>query len=134
MPLCLLDTNFVSDLIKDPRGRVAGKIAEIGESAVATSVIVAAKLRFGAVKRGSPRLTAQVDAVLGAMNVLPLQTPADFVSGRVRAALEQKGQKIGANDLLIAAQALMLSCILVTGTVSEFERVETLVVENWLGS
>jgi tRNA(fMet)-specific endonuclease VapC len=131
--LFLLDTNIVSDLIKNPHGRVAAKIAEIGETAIATSIVVAAELRFGAEKRGSPSLTAQVEAILGAINILPLQSPVDSHYGQVRAALEQKGQKIGANDLLIAAHALSLGFVLVTGNVGEFERVDGLVIENWLG-
>jgi len=47
----LLDTNIVSDLVRRPQGRVAAKIAEIGEQQVATSIIVAAELRYGAAKK-----------------------------------------------------------------------------------
>jgi tRNA(fMet)-specific endonuclease VapC len=132
MPLYMLDTNIVSDLIKNPQGRVAAKIAEIGESNVATSIIVAAELRFGIAKRGSPILTMQVEGILDVLTVLPLQPPTDKSYAQVRAALEQKGQIIGANDLLIAAHALSTGCVLVTGNVGEFERVEGLEVENWL--
>ena len=124
----------MSDLIKNPHGRVAAKIAEVGESAIATSIVVAAELRFGVAKRGLPSLTAQVEAILGAINILPLQSPADVYYGQIRAKLEQSGRMIGANDLLIAAHALSLSCILVTGNVGEFERVDGLTVENWLES
>jgi tRNA(fMet)-specific endonuclease VapC len=133
MPLYMLDTNVVSDLVKNPQGKVAAKLAEIGETEVAISIVVACELRFGAAKRGSLRLSAQVDAILEAMTVLPIQSPADNYYARVRAALEQKGQIVGANDLLIAAHALSLGCVLVTGNVGEFERVEGLAVENWLG-
>ena len=52
----LLDTNIVSDLVRNPHGRVAGRIAEIGEARVCTSIIVAAELRYGCVKSGSSRL------------------------------------------------------------------------------
>jgi tRNA(fMet)-specific endonuclease VapC len=134
MPLYMLDTNIVSDLIKNPQGRVAGKIAEIGERNVVSSIIVAAELRFGAAKRGAPRLTEQVEAIIDALTILPLQVPADTHYGQIRNALEQKGQIIGANDLLIASHALSMECVLVTANVAEFERVEGLVLENWLGS
>jgi tRNA(fMet)-specific endonuclease VapC len=133
MPLYMLDTNVVSDLVKKPQGSIAAKIAEIGETEVAISIVVACELRFGAAKRGSLRLSAQVNAILEAIPVLPIQSPADNYYAQVRAALEQKGQIIGANDLLIAAHALSLGCVLVTGNVGEFERVAGLVVENWLG-
>lgn len=46
----LLDINIVSDLVRHPQGRSAAKIAEVGEDAVATSIIVAAELRYGAAR------------------------------------------------------------------------------------
>ncbi len=59
-------------------------------------------------RKGSARLTAQIEAVLGALEVLPFEDLGDRVYGVLRAGLEQKGQPIGGNDLLIAAQALDL--------------------------
>jgi tRNA(fMet)-specific endonuclease VapC len=59
----LLDTNVVSDLIRHPQGRVAERIRKVSEAQVCTSIIVAAELRHVATKKGSPRLTAQLDAV-----------------------------------------------------------------------
>lgn len=128
----LLDTNIVSDLVRQPQGRVAAKLAEVGEDAIATSIIVVAGLRYGAAKKASPRLTKQLEAVLGAMEILPFEVPADEHYGELRAALEAAGTPIGANDLLIAAQALALDMVLVTDNAREFERVAGLRVENWL--
>jgi tRNA(fMet)-specific endonuclease VapC len=128
----LLDTNIVSDLIRHPRGRVAGRISEIGEDSVCTSIIVAAGLRYGAAKRASLRLAAQVEAVLGAIDVLSFEAPADAVYGELRARLEQSGNPIGANDTLLAAQALALGHVLVTNNENEFSRVAALSIENWL--
>jgi len=64
----LLDTNVVSDLIRNPQGGVAAHIREVGEAQICTSIIVAAELRYGAAKKGSPRLTAQLEAVLGGLD------------------------------------------------------------------
>ncbi|MGA8170411.1 MAG: type II toxin-antitoxin system VapC family toxin [Methylocystis sp.] len=128
----LLDTNIVSDLVRHPQGRVAAKIAEIGEQQVATSIIVAAELRYGAAKKGSPRLSAQLESILGALDVIALEPPADVAYGDLRATLEKSGRLIGPNDLLIAAQSLALEMVLVTDNVGEFERVAGLKVENWL--
>jgi tRNA(fMet)-specific endonuclease VapC len=50
----LLDTNIVSDLVRNPQGRAAEHIRRVGEAQVCTSIIVAAELRYGATKRGSP--------------------------------------------------------------------------------
>jgi len=58
----LLDTNVVSDLVRHPQGRISEHICEIGEAQICTSIIVAAELRYGATKRGSPRLATQLEA------------------------------------------------------------------------
>src|SRR5437879_13839168 len=97
----LLDTNIVSDLVRNPRGKISARIAQVGEANICTSIIVAAELRFGATKRKSPRLSAQLEAVLSAIDVLALETPVDAVYGVIRASLEQAGQPIGATDILI---------------------------------
>ncbi len=131
-PRFLLDTNILSDLVRHPRGRIAQRIGEVGEAAVCTSIIVAAEMRFGAAKKNSPRLSSQVEAILAAMEVLPLDAPADSAYAQVRWALEQSGQLIGPNDMLIAAQALACECVLVTANLAEFSRVEGLRLENWL--
>jgi tRNA(fMet)-specific endonuclease VapC len=128
----LLDTNIVSDLIRNPQGRVAAHIKKIGETQICTSIIVAAELRYGATKKGSPRLTAQLEAVLGALEILPFDSPADSAYGLIRARLEQAGQLIGGNDLLIAAQAIAFGYTIVTDNQKEFARVAGLARENWL--
>ena len=128
----LLDTNVVSDLVRNPQGRVAQHIRKVGEALVCTSIIVAAELRYGAAKKGSPRLSAQLEAVLRALEVLPFERPADAAYGLLRAQLEQAGRPIGANDLLIAAHALALGFTVVTDNEKEFARAKDLSVKNWL--
>jgi tRNA(fMet)-specific endonuclease VapC len=128
----LLDTNIVSQLVRDPQGRVAQQIRKVGEARVCTSIVVAAELRYGVAKKRSPRLTEQLQAVLNAIEVLPLEAPADATYGQLRARLEHAGNPIGGNDLLIAAQALALGYTLVTDNEREFARVSGLARENWL--
>jgi tRNA(fMet)-specific endonuclease VapC len=126
------DTNILSDLIHNPQGRIAAHIRQVGEAEVCTSVIVAAELRYGAQKKGSARLAAQLEAVLGALAILPFEPPADAAYGLIRTRLERLGQPIGGNDLLIAAQAIALGLTIVTDNEVEFARVEGLEWENWL--
>jgi tRNA(fMet)-specific endonuclease VapC len=128
----LLDTNIVSDLVRNPKGKVAQHIVKVGEAQVCTSIIVAAELRYGATKESSPRLSSQLEAVLGALEVLPFESPADTAYGSLRTRLERAGQPIGANDLLIAAQTLALDYTIVTDNEKEFARVKDLRLENWL--
>ncbi len=52
--------------------------------------------------------------------------------GAIRLDLERRGEIIGPNDLMIAAQALSLQAILVTDNTGEFARVRGLALENWL--
>jgi tRNA(fMet)-specific endonuclease VapC len=133
MALYLLDTNILSDLMKNPEGRVAHRIQALASGdRVCTSIIVAAELRFGAQKKNAPSLTQQVDELLEVLEVLPLQPDADRHYGTIRAYLEQRGKVIGGNDMLIAAQALAEGCTLITGNTREFRRVLDLKIENWL--
>ena len=133
-PRYLLDTNAVSDLVRNPGGRIARRIAELGSPEVCTSIVVAAELRYGAVKLGSARLAAQLETILGALEIIALDEPVDRVYGEVRATLERNGRPIGSNDLLISAQALAIGCTLVTANEREFSRIEGLPVENWLSA
>jgi tRNA(fMet)-specific endonuclease VapC len=128
----LFDTNVVSDLVRHPQGRIREHIREVGEAQVCTSIIVAAELRYGAAKLGSPRLAKQLEAVLGALDVLPFEVPADTAYGQIRTRLEQIGRPIGGNDLLIAAQAVALGYTIVTDNEGEFARIDGLLRENWL--
>ena len=128
----LLDTNMVSDLVRNPQGKVAARIAHVGEESVCTSIIVAAELRYGAARKGSARLLAQLLTVLDALEILPFETPAEITYGNLRARLDAADKTIGANDMLIAAHAVSLGHMIVTDNEREFSRVDGLPVENWL--
>lgn len=128
----LLDTNIISDLVRNPNGKIAQHVKKVGESKVCTSIIVAAELRYGVAKKGSPRLSADLEEILGASDVLPFATRADRVYGEARSRLERSGRPIGANDLLIAAQAVALGYIVVTDNERQFSRIDNLQQENWL--
>lgn len=130
----MLDTNIVSDLIRNPSGIVCDRIRKVGEHSVCVSIIVAAEIRFGCAKKGSERLTRQAEVVLKAIPVLPLEAPVDRGYAEIRANIEKRGMPIGPNDLLIAAHAKHLSHVLVTDNTEEFKRVPELQVESWLNS
>ncbi|WP_452106461.1 PIN domain-containing protein [Brucella pseudogrignonensis] len=130
--LYMLDTNVVSELARNPKGAVARRIAEVGPEAVCVSIITAAELRYGCAKKRSPKLLAHIEAILGSMQVLALDTPVDAEYGRIRAELEAVGKAIGPNDLFIAAHAYALGVVLVTANTGEFSRIRALRVENWL--
>jgi tRNA(fMet)-specific endonuclease VapC len=128
----MLDTNIISDLIRNPQGKAAKRIAKVGEDKVCTSIIVAAELRYGCAKSGSVRLLKAVEDLLGEIKVLPYDVPADAEYGGIRSELEAAGKPIGGNDLLIAAHACATGATIVTANTDEFKRVRGLNVENWL--
>ncbi len=128
----LLDTNIISDLVKHPTGGIAHQIEQVGETNVYTSVIVACELRFGAKKKGSRQLKQNLEKILAALTILSLESYVAESYAMIRTELEQSGNLIGPNDLLIAAQTLAEDMTLVTANVGEFSRVPNLKVENWL--
>ena len=133
MPLrYLLDTNIISDLVRRPGGIVGARIADVGEDSICTSIVVAAELRYGAAKSASKQLSERVGVLLSALEILPLEPPADQRYAEIRHQLASRGTPIGPNDLLIAAHALAADLTLITANTREFERVPSLRVENWL--
>lgn len=129
----MLDTNIVSELARNPHGAVAERIAEVGPETICVSIVTAAELRYGCARKGSPKLLAQIEAILASVPVLALDVPADAEYGGIRAELEAAGKPIGPNDLFIAAHASALGAVLVTAKMGEFKRLHALQVENWLG-
>lgn len=130
----LLDTNILSDLIRNPQGTVADRIAASGEATVCTSIIVAAELRFGAQKSGSANLAERVNLILSAIHIEPIEPQVDRHYAEIRHHLARQGTPIGPNDLLIAAHARSLDLTVVTANVREFNRVPGLKTESWLAN
>jgi tRNA(fMet)-specific endonuclease VapC len=130
----LLDTNILSDTIRIARGTAARRVRQVGNAQVCTSIIVAGELRYGVAKTGSKYLSERVAETLDRLEVLALEPPIDEVYAQLRVHLERSGNLVGPNDLLIAAQALLLGLVLVTDNEREFSRVPNLQVENWLRS
>jgi tRNA(fMet)-specific endonuclease VapC len=128
----LMDTNVVSDFIKNPAGRIARHIEDVGAANVCTSIIVAAEVRFRVAKKASPRLAKQATTVLEGLDIMPFAAPADAEYARLPALLERRGQPIGGNDLFVAAHALALGYCIVTANEHEFARIDGLAWDNWL--
>jgi len=128
----LLDTNIVSDLMRNPQGVSAARLAAIDDDNICTSIVVATELRFGVAQSSSARLKARLETVLAPMKIMALDAPVDQFYADIRLGLSRKDELIGPNDLLIAAHALALGCTLVTNNEREFSRIKSLAVENWL--
>ncbi len=131
----LLDANILSDLLKNPTGKSAARMAVAADRnprKIFTSVVVAAEMHYGAEKKALAKTTADVRGVMANIEILPLGLDVIGHYARIRVELERAGKIIGANDLLIAAHALAIDAVLVTANVREFSRVKGLKYENWL--
>lgn len=131
-PAWMLDTNTLSDLIRNPRGALVRRLSSTEPDAICTSIVVACEMRFGAKRKGSDVLANRVEQLLASLTILPLDQPADLHYADIRAVLERAGTPIGNHDLFIAAHARSRNMTLVTHNVREFERVPGLSVEDWL--
>lgn len=127
----MLDTNIVSAIVREPRGKVLEHLLDVGEENVFISIITHGEIWYGVRKNGSEELSRKVSAVTRRLYVAPLQLPSDQRYAEIRLALRQ-GNNIGQNDLWIAAHALALEAVLVTNNEGEFSRVPGLKIENWL--
>jgi tRNA(fMet)-specific endonuclease VapC len=126
----MLDTNALSEIVRDPDSVVARRL-EREAGRVGISVIVSAEAQFGARKRNWGSLAQDLAVVMAGLDILPFEPPADAIYADLRAHLERAGTPIGANDMLIAAHALALGATLVTANAREFARVPGLAVEDW---
>ena len=128
----LLDTNICIYIINEQPARVLQRLIEAGRESLAISTVTVAELAFGIAKstRGDSR--SKLENFLSKFPILNWDEKAAWVYGRVRKALEEKGQRIGERDLLLACQALALGATMVTNNTREFERVEGLKLENWV--
>ena len=134
--LYLLDTNIISDMMRNPQGRANLQLeVRIAQSKsplrVCTSVVVDCEVRYGLRRKSSSKLDRAYTNLLQVVEVLPRDALVTPHYASLRARLEQAGKSIGANDSLIAAHALALGATLITAD-AEFSRVPDLALENWL--
>jgi len=128
----LLDTNIVSDVIRNPQGPAARRLRTVGISQTYINIVISAELLYVAEEKNALQLTRRIEEFLRTIRRAPLDEPADRIYAMVRAKLKKDGRVIGQNDLFIAAHALALGYTLVTDNEQEFSRVPGLRTENWL--
>ena len=126
-----LDTNICSYVLRRRPASMLERFAGLNRQQLWLSGIVAAELRFGAVKLGVPRFSNAVEVWLSGFEVQAWPAQATAHYAQIRAELERAGTRIGAMDLLIAAHALANDSVLVTDNSKEFRRVPGLAVEEW---
>ena len=129
----MLDTDICVTLIRQKSPELRDKIKSFKPETLGISVITLAELQYGVQKGQRQKLEQEaLMKVLFPFKVVDFNSEAAVTYGHIRADLEKIGQRIGPYDLQIAAHAKTLGVILVTGNVREFNRVDGLIVENWL--
>jgi tRNA(fMet)-specific endonuclease VapC len=131
----LLDTDTLSNpLKKTPSLSLLRRLAGVPPEAQFTSAITVGEMIYGAYRSSRPDyfLERLENEVWPNIQILPFDTDAAIVYGRVRRELERQGTPLAEPDLRIAAIALARGLTLVTGNIRHFSIVPGLPVENWL--
>ena len=128
----LLDTNICIYIIKKRPEQVIERLRHTRISEVGVSSITLSELEYGAAKSSRPAQNKlAIVEFLAPLEILSFDDMAAQEYGKVRAYLEKQGTPIGSMDMLIAAHALSLNCILVTNNEREFRHIPTLKIQNW---
>jgi predicted nucleic acid-binding protein len=132
MAAALLDTNAVSDLMRDhPQ-----VLARLGAHAdpIATSVVVIGEIRYGLdrlpIGKKRAGLEARALAILATLQIEPVSAQIAQVYGGLKASLESQGLNLEDNDLWIAATAITHGNVLVSRD-QAFTRISGLLLEDW---
>ena len=127
----MLDTNICIYIINARPPSVLARFRRERLGSISISSVTAAELAFGVAKSGSARNREALEMFLAPLEVLPFDASAIWHYVDLRAALERRGEPIGALDTMIAAHAMASNTILVTNNTREFARVAGLRLENW---
>lgn len=126
----LLDTNAASYAINKKSAAVDRRLAKVPMAELGISAVTEGELRYGAARSGSAPLRATVEQFLLAVNIFPWDSQAAQRYGHLRAALAREGRLMGSLDMMIAAHAMALGLVLITGD-RAFARIKNLKIEDW---
>jgi tRNA(fMet)-specific endonuclease VapC len=128
----MVDTNTCIFALKNRPAELRQKFKAIRNLCI--SSITYGELCYG-IEKGQPNLREdrwqQLTDFTQRILIDPWDVQAARHYGAIRAALQKQGNIIGNNDLLIAAHARSIECVLVTNNLNEFSRVSDLTVEDW---
>lgn len=126
-----LDTNTCIDFLKNLSENVRNRFLSIPLNEIKIPVVVKAELLLGAYKSNKTETLERTIQFLELFEVIPFTDEMSYTYAEIRKELEAKGNRIGANDLFIAATALNKKAILVTHNTREFIRIDGLQLEDW---
>jgi tRNA(fMet)-specific endonuclease VapC len=129
----LLDTNICIYIIKKRPPTVLQHFLEYQVGDIGISSITLAELRYGVAKSDHRQKNAKaLEEFIIPLEILPFDEAAALAYGDIRTMLEKTGTPVGSMDMLIAAHALSLGLLLVTNNPREFNRIQGLMLANWV--
>jgi tRNA(fMet)-specific endonuclease VapC len=132
----VLDTNAVSALMQG-RPEVIDRLAAVARGDVSVPQPVLAEIAYGIERLPPSRrrtvLQARFDLLRAQLQRCPWTDEVSEAFGRIKAALEKRGQRIEDFDAAIAAHAAAAGATLVTANARQMTRVPGLRTQDWLG-
>lgn len=133
--MVVLDTSALS-AVMHRRPAALERLRRLGPADVVICAPAAAEVHFGLERLpvGSRRrelLARELQLLRRAARWADWTEPASVSFGKMKAALENAGQRIDDMDVAIAALASHLNAAVATCNVRHFERVEGLTVQDW---
>ncbi|GHS95320.1 nucleic acid-binding protein [Synergistales bacterium] len=127
-----LDSNICIYYMKNKSQKLNDRLENTITNKIKLPSMVVAELFYGASKsKWAQANFNHLRAFVSIYEIIPFEEEAAYRYGTIRAYLEEKGQIIGNNDMIIAATVLSRDGVLVTNNAGEFSRVKNLVVEDW---
>ena len=129
----MLDTNICIYIIKNKPQSLREKFREFDVGDLCISSITVSELYYGVYKSlYVEKNILALEHFLRPFDILEYDLHASIEYGKITATLEKSGKVIGGLNMMIAAHALSNKMTLVTNNIKEFERVENLVLDNWV--
>ena len=126
----LLDTNICIYFLKG-LFELHNKIEQAGIENCFISEITVAELKFGAENSSIPTKNREtIDKFLSNFTILPIITSLDIYA-KEKTRLRKKGKPLDDFDLLIGATAVSNNLTLVTKNISDFDRLDSIKIEDW---
>jgi tRNA(fMet)-specific endonuclease VapC len=128
----LLDSDICINIMRGESEELLQQVVALGPDQVRLPSIVCVELMYGAYKSDHRVATTRAtERFIDLFEQVPFNDRCIAQYAALRCGLEMRGERIGANDMLIAATALANGSVLVTHNWREFSRIPELPIETW---
>lgn len=129
----MLDTNIVIYAMKHPKGAIMDKLLAHTAVDLCISTVTYAELLIGVEKSAySERNKALLTRFLFGVEIMDFDQEAAQHYANIKVALQRQGMPVGDLDMMIAGHARSMGCVVVTNNRKHFDRIEGIVIEDWL--